>query len=559
MAAARHDGDAELPRLKQVAAQTVAYGKLLADALDLIGDPAIAVGYFRRADATFEALRGDIAGLSTAGRAIEASYVEAARASSHASLIRSYWIFAISGIVMVALLPVVVAAISRPVRALTRVMTALAAGDMDVEAVGQNYRDEIGDMARAVLVFKEHMVRGSALAAAQDEVRRRGEAEKRAALVDMAEKIEAETGSALQNIALRMAATAKAADAMNASAQRTGASAQDATTAADQALSIVQTVASAADQLTSSVHAISRQVEQSTSIASQAVAAGSETRATIEALNKDVEQIGAVAGIIGEIAARTNLLALNATIEAARAGNAGKGFAVVASEVKALATQTARSTQEIARHIAQVRSATDASVAAVARIEQTISEIDAIAGSIAAGMAQQGAATEAIARNVTETAKAATEMTTRTAEVSVEADETGRQAADVRDNASGLHTAMEELRHSVVRVVRTATADVDRRLNERFTVDLGCRVTVDGQRHAARVVDWSDTGARLGDAPVMRVGSRGSVDIDGVGFPLAFTVRVCEAGSLHVAFVLSDADAVRFGGTPARLAARTAA
>jgi methyl-accepting chemotaxis protein len=498
MAAARHDGDAEMPRLKQVAAQTVAYGKLLADALDLIGDPAIAVGYFRRADATFEALRGDIAGLSTAGRAIEASYVEAARASSHASLIRSYWIFAISGIVMVALLPVVVAAISRPVRALTRVMTALAAGDMDVEAVGQNYRDEIGDMARAVLVFKEHMVRGSALAAAQDEVRRRGEAEKRAALVDMAEKIEAETGSALQNIALRMAATAKAADAMNASAQRTGASAQDATTAADQALSIVQTVASAADQLTSSVHAISRQVQQSTSIASQAVAAGSETRATIEALNKDVEQIGAVAGIIGEIAA-------------------------------------------------------------VARIEQTISEIDAIAGSIAAGMAQQGAATEAIARNVTETAKAATEMTTRTAEVSVEADETGRQAADVRDNASGLHTAMEELRHSVVRVVRTATADVDRRLNERFTVDLGCRVTVDGQRHAARVVDWSDTGARLGDAPVMRVGSRGSVDIDGVGFPLAFTVRVCEAGSLHVAFVLSDADAVRFGGTPARLAARTAA
>ena len=108
--------------------------------------------------------------------------------------------------------------------------------------------------------------------------------------------------------------------------------------------------------------------------------------------------------MIGEIAAKTNLLALNATIEAARAGDAGKGFAVVASEVKALATQTARSTEEIARHIGEVRDATGASVAAVARIEQTIGEINAIAGSIAAAVEQQGAATAEIARNVAETA-----------------------------------------------------------------------------------------------------------------------------------------------------------
>ena len=97
----------------------------------------------------------------------------------------------------------------------------------------------------------------------------------------------------------------------------------------------------------------------------------------------EVEQIGAVADMIGEIAAKTNLLALNATIEAARAGDAGRGFAVVASEVKALATQTARSTQEITRHIDQVRAATGASVAAVRRIEQTITEVNALAGSIA--------------------------------------------------------------------------------------------------------------------------------------------------------------------------------
>src|SRR5207248_5333196 len=142
------------------------------------------------------------------------------------------------------------------------------------------------------------------------------------------------------------------------------------------------TVASAAEQLAASIHEIGGQVEHSAAVVARAVDAGRETRETIGALNDEVARIGAVADMIGEIAAKTNLLALNATIEAARAGDAGKGFAVVASEVKQLATQTARSTEEITRHIAQVRTATGASVAAVGRIEQTITEINAIAGSI---------------------------------------------------------------------------------------------------------------------------------------------------------------------------------
>ena len=224
-----------------------------------------------------------------------------------------------------------------------------------------------------------------------------------------------------------------------------------------------QTVASAAEQLSASIHEIGGQVAQSTEMVGRAVTAGTETRTTIEALNEQVARIGAVADMIGEIAARTNLLALNATIEAARAGDAGKGFAVVASEVKALATQTARSTQEIAQHIVEVRSATGASVAAVARIEQTIGEINAIAGSIAAAVEEQGAATAEIARNVSETASAANDMTNRATEVSTEAEQTGEHAADVRENAAALNTAVSDLRHSVIRVARTSTTEVDRR------------------------------------------------------------------------------------------------
>ena len=113
-----------------IAGRSAEYAKQLGEALDLVSDPAIAVGYFRRSDATFETLRGDISGLATVHRAAEAASVQIARNSSHAMLIRAYWIVGGSGLVMLILLPMVVAAIGRPVRALTRTMNELAAGNM---------------------------------------------------------------------------------------------------------------------------------------------------------------------------------------------------------------------------------------------------------------------------------------------------------------------------------------------------------------------------------------------------------------------------------------------
>jgi methyl-accepting chemotaxis protein len=438
-------------------------------------------------------------------------------------------------------------------------MEKLAHGELSTDIPGIDRRDEVGAMASTVQVFKEHMAKEEQLASARTQDQLRSAAEKQAALTSMADKIESETTIALQEVGARTSAMTATAEEMSASAVRTGNSAQSAATASAQALSNAQTVASASEQLSASIREIGSQVAQSTEIVGRAVEAGAETRQTIEALNEQVGRIGAVADMIGEIAAKTNLLALNATIEAARAGDAGKGFAVVASEVKALATQTARSTEEIAQHIAQVRSATGVSVAAVVRIEKTIGEINPIAGSIAAAVEEQAAATAEIARNVAETASAANEMTSRTAEVSAEAEQTGRHAAEVGENAVALNAAIGELRHSVIRVVRTSTTEVDRRQAERFPVDLPCRLSIAGQSSTARVTDMSMHGAYIRSGSIVPVGTRGTLTADSIGFPLQFTVRATENDGLRLMFELDVATAARLAPNLERLSVRRAA
>jgi methyl-accepting chemotaxis protein len=446
----------------------------------------------------------------------------------------------------------------RPLQSLAGVMRRIADGALDSAVPFSTRTDQIGEIARALLQLRDASAHARALEQ-EATARATAEAEKHAALVGMVDRIEDETTRAINEVGARTAAMTATAEEMSASAARTGGSAQSAATASGQALANAQTVASAAEELSASIHEISSQVAQSSAIVARAVTAGSETRETIEALNEQVGRIGAVADMIGEIAAKTNLLALNATIEAARAGEAGKGFAVVASEVKALATQTAHSTQEIAQHIAQVRSATGVSVAAVVRIEQTIGEIDAIAGSIAAAVEEQGAATAEIARNVAETAAAANEMTSHATEVSTEAEQTGKHATEVSKDAAALNAAVADLRHSVIRVVRTSTTEMDRRHERRYPEDLACRLVIDGQSYNAHVADLSEHGAQVLGGPMVPVGTRGSLTVTGFDASLPFSVRATDDSKLHVTFDLDAVTAAKFRSVPERLAARRAA
>ena len=268
-------------------------------------------------------------------------------------------------------------------------------------------------------------------------------------------------------------------------------------------------------------------------------------RQTIGSLSQAAERIGAVVRLIADIAGKTNLLALNATIEAARAGEAGKGFAVVAGEVKALAAQTANATEEISQQIAGLRGATEAAVTAVDEIGHTLDDVAQVAVSVAAAIEEQNAATKEIARNVTESGSAVQEVTSRIAEVSAEARTTGEQAAQLRATSDQVAGDIALLRGALVRTVRTATVEADRRLEARAVLDEPCTVTFgsDVTRIAARCATLSHGGAaiKLSDGGEA-AGDHGTVVLERRGGVSArFEVRSTDPdGRLHVRFVAPE-------------------
>jgi methyl-accepting chemotaxis protein len=416
-------------------------------------------------------------------------------------------------------------------------MVRLSEGSLDVAIPGTERHDEVGAMAKAALVFKDGMRQAERLRAEQETERARAESVRLAAMVGMAETIESETRDAIAEFERRTTVMTDAATEMSGSAERTGSSAESAAEAAALALTTAQTVATAAEQLTASIREIGAQVNQSNEVVTRAVSAGRTTRETMEALNQQVGRIGDVAAMISEIAARTNLLALNATIEAARAGEAGKGFAVVASEVKQLATQTARSTEEINRHITEVRGATTASVAAVGQIETTINEVNAIAGSIAAAVEEQSAATAEIARNVNETAVAANQMTERVGEVSAEAANTGRKAAEVLATTNGLNETLQGFRRALVRVVRTSSNDVDRRRSRRLPCHAEAAIAFDGQSVQMHLHDLSEHGCFAVGAAKCHAGQSVEIAPRLLGRRLRGRVMARSDEGMHIGFV----------------------
>lgn len=327
--------------------------------------------------------------------------------------------------------------ISRPVQSMTATMSDLAGGNLDAAIPALENRDEIGDMARTVVVFKDALV---AQRAADEAAKLDSEAKlaRSQALEALIAGFEGKVGELVASLSAASSELQSSAQTMTATAEETNQQSNAVAAAAEQATANVQTVAAATEELTSSISEIGRQVSQSTSIAQKAVAQAAHTNSQVQGLAISAQAIGDVVRLISEIAAQTNLLALNATIEAARAGDAGKGFAVVASEVKNLASQTAKATEEISAKVTEIQNATEDSVHAIQDIAKVIEEISHISNTIAEAVDQQSAATNEIARNVQQASQGTTEVSGNIQGVTQAAGETGKAAGQVLGAATEL-------------------------------------------------------------------------------------------------------------------------
>ncbi|MBJ7416007.1 MAG: HAMP domain-containing protein [Niveispirillum sp.] len=410
-----------------------------------------------------------------------------------------------------------------PLLAMITATRAYAREHYDIEPKGRSRKDEIGDLARSIDQLRLNSLDALKLRQHVEKDRLEAERARNEALQAMAEKVETETRQAVSHVAERTSEMNDRAGRMALSAGLVSESSTVVAAAAQQTLQNSEAVASATEQLSASISEIASQVTHATEVTRQAVQRGNGAADMINQLGDAVGRINEVTRLISEIASQTNLLALNATIEAARAGEMGKGFAVVASEVKSLANQTAQATEDITRQVAEIQAATTQATDAVLAMTRSVHEVDDVSTIVAAAVEEQGAATAEIARNVAQAAAAARETAHRIATVSEEARNAGEQAGYVSQQTSQVADAIQELRQTLVRVVRTATVDVDRRSSQRLAIIRPITLLISGRTIAGMLQNIS-TGGALVEGADLAEGTRGRLDLGDGAAPLDFTV-----------------------------------
>ena len=337
-----------------------------------------------------------------------------------------------------------------PIRGLTVAMRAFARGDWSRDVPALTRRDEIGQMANAVMVFKQHSLENEAL---RSETEREQQARYRRQ--QMMESAVAEFEGAVTIVADSVSQSAdelnRASQSMSVTAEQTSAQAVSVAGASEEAAASVQNLLTAGVRLSDAIQSISQQTAASFRIANTATAQAQDANAKVQDLALAGERIVSVVSIISSIAEQTNLLALNATIEAARAGEAGRGFAVVASEVKLLAGQTSSATAEIAGIVARIREVTGETIVAIQGVARTIGQIDQISSTIAHAVEEQNVTASEMAESVRQTARGTQEVSANISGVRQASEATGSAAVQVLSSSGDLANQAGRLRNEVER------------------------------------------------------------------------------------------------------------
>ena len=340
---------------------------------------------------------------------------------------------------------VIIRSITVPLDRITGAVKRVAGGDMKATIIDDRRHDELGDLARALSIFKKNLSEAEGLRQRENANKAENERQRASTLHGVADRLNQEVGAFLQAIANSASDMRGAADSMTGMSSRTYEESLHASSTATQANANMVAVASATEELSQSTNEIGRRVEHATYITHEVTRKAASTDTAAKELGDSTARITEVVQLIRDIAAQTNLLALNATIEAARAGDAGKGFAVVASEVKSLANQTAQATEDITRQVEDIQQASNTFIEAMSSINTTIHEMSEIALSVSSAVEQQSATTREITRNVQDAAMGVSDVSRTITNTSTMAQKTSDASSLVETEAATMSSRITDL------------------------------------------------------------------------------------------------------------------